>query len=658
MFKKLTIGLLVFSLAIGAALPASTQAVDASKVCGVDNTTYDSAEAAEDAGVDVSYEFACVDPASEEGLYEAKSEINFAGMLVEIGTTELPTTIIIRRNSDDKDLTVEVTSDTLLGQRADQYTNLSDWIPGDQIRVRGELNENKDTVEASTLINASIAITSNRGINGWISSIDKDAKTITYQWMNVDHTFVYDDDTKFVVGVKNPASVDDLKVNDRIRGRLLKRSGEDDLAKIVVVLRRGPSLFMKLRTFRPNATLVRMDSTIIPTTIQVKVDQTPALRANDVNNLIGTEGTLVTINITEDTKVVRKYFGRCKLDEFSVGDELHIVGRVNDDGTVDAKVLKNNSVWMTSTIGVAGTVTDVDAEEGSFTMDWTPVKYATRKVLKTKLDDEKAEVTAQAVANQALTPVNTSVNIGNKARLRDSLKNRIKSIVSEAKTKIEKMVGKFKRAVKYKKVKIDRISHDGIKIGDLIERLPSREITVRVNDKTRIMVGTNKNAELSDIQVGDKVRGTGVKHADLPLVDARTVVVVSSLPEIEEETTTGIDDVNEVVSEITTDDDSNAIVEETETETEEVIEVDEEGNLIEEESEDDQETDEMVEDVSEDEATSTPEIVEPEDDEATSTQDVMEEDDEATSTQEILENEENEATSTPETVGTSTDPTA
>lgn len=81
--------------------------------------------------------------------------------------------------------------------------------------------------------------------------------------------------------MKNPASVNDLKVNDCIRGRILLKVNDLPLAKIVVVLRRGENLFMKIRTFRPNATLVRLDSTIVPTTIQVRIDETFGLRGNN-----------------------------------------------------------------------------------------------------------------------------------------------------------------------------------------------------------------------------------------------------------------------------------------------------------------------------------------------------------------------------------------
>ena len=552
-------------------VPSVALAVDTSQVCGTDNQDYASAADAEAAGVDVSYEFVCEDPVSEEGLYEAKTEINFAGMLVEIGSTDIPTTLIVRDNKDQTDYTIEITADTVLGQRRDQVTLLSDWIPGDQIRVIGDKNGNTGTIEASIAVNLSIKIHTNRAANGWITNIDKENKKITYQWANKEHTFSYNDDTKFVVGLKNPASVDDLEINDRIRGRLLLRSGEDPMAKIVVVLRRGPELFMMIRTFRPNATVTRLDSTILPTTIQVRVDRTPGLRANDVNNLVGTEGTLVTVNITENTIIVRKYFGKTTLDEFSVGDKVHIVGRVNNDGTVDAKLLKNLDIWKTTTRGHAGVVTEVNTSESYLMAEWTPIVHLTKKKLKEKLEEKDSTVTAQTAG-------------ANQATVATKLKDRLKKVVT-------KVVGKLKRQIKNKKITIERIKHAAVKIKDLIRRLPKREMKVEVTENTQIVVGTNTSATLSDIQVGDKIRFRGTRHANDTRVVADTIVVVSSLPEIEDSLETSIDDINEVVSEIDTDDDANELAEDTTTTTEE--EVDEEGNIVE---EDDSDLDEDTED--------------------------------------------------------------
>ena len=525
-------------------------------VCGIDNKTYSNRCVAESQNeVDISYEGKCAADPNPDTAEEEMTDINFAGMLVEIGSTDRSeeTTIIVKDNNNiNTDYTIRITDETILAQKREQETKLYNWIPGDQIRVIGEKNENTQVIEAVILVNLSIKIAINQGANGWITKIDKDAKEILFQWNNVEKVFKYDDDTRFVAGLKNPASVDDLKISDRIRGRLLLREGEMPLAKIVVVLRRGEDLFMKIRTFRPNATLVRLDTTLSVTTIQVKIEETPGLRANDVNNLIGSEGGLVTININENTKLVRKFFGRITLSEYSIGDKLSIVGRVNDDGTVDAKLIKNNSIWRVSTLGHAGVVNAIDVEKNQLIVNWTPVRHLTNKKLKEKLSvgTVKAEIIgAQNIADEPQLFSNqegvTAKRILNQELLSAELRARIKNVATET-------IGNFTREVKYKKITIDRIKNSGVKVGDLVERLPAKKIRVDITDDTKIVIGTNTDASISDIQIGDKVRIRGIRNAESTIIVAETIVVVNSLPEIHELLTVEIDEVNGMSAQITT----------------------------------------------------------------------------------------------------------
>lgn len=62
-------------------------------------------------------------------------------------------------------------------------------------------------------------------------------------------------------------------------------------------------------------------------------------------SLNGEDGTF-QINITDKTKILRKFGGKSSLSEYSVGDEVVVFGKFTDDTklVIDAKAVKNNSI--------------------------------------------------------------------------------------------------------------------------------------------------------------------------------------------------------------------------------------------------------------------------------------------------------------------------
>ena len=530
--RKLIVFTLAIALGVGNFFVPIARAAD--EVCGVDGITYVSATAAATAGVEVSYEGACVVVTSETTLSEETVAMNFAGVLIEIGTTELPTTIIVENNDTKVHYTVEALATTFI-----QPINLSYWIPGDQVRVIGTLNENTQTISATSLANLSFIASQYDGFNGWITAIDTTASTFTYSWENKTYTIKVSSSTRIVAGLKNPSQLSDLKVGDRIRGRVFENTTE---AKIVVVLRRGSNLFMKIRTFVPNVELVRLSSTVVPTTIQVKILKTPGLKANDVNNLIGTEGALVTVNVTEDTILTRKYFGRTTLAEFQPGDNLRIVGRVNDDGTVDAKLIKDNSIWQTNMFGHVGIVQTVNTSENYLEVAWQPIKYKTKLEIKERVQERNQELQGQMVA------------AGQMAK---------ESLAAELRARLQKLNDKFQAKLQQtrerivKKIDSDRINRPGLTLGDVIEVMPTQIVRVNITADTEIRIGTNIDATIADIQAQDRILVRGIRRAGDKIIDAKSIVVLPSLPELDDELNTSLDDINDVVEIISDSGDSN-----------------------------------------------------------------------------------------------------
>lgn len=320
---------------------------------------------------------------SETGT-ETTSKVNFVGTLIEVGSTEVPTTLIVRHK--DVDYTVDVTAKTVLGERRDKWTSLSDWIPGDAIRVIGVKNENTGVIDATVLVNTSIIKWTHRGVNGWIAALDSSKKQISVIYGAAKYTLQVNDSTNIQIPGRGKVAFEDLKVGDRIRARVLKRTGDAVLdAKIIIVLRRGNVILQKLRTNVFNAELLEIAGTVAPTTLKVKILASPALKSGDVNNLIGAPGDEKTINISEKTVLVRRWFGKTTLDEFTPGDKLMIVGRANDDGTIEAKLVRDNDIWRVTSKGIPGEITAIDAANNQFTVLWLGSSVTVKVTSSTKI---------------------------------------------------------------------------------------------------------------------------------------------------------------------------------------------------------------------------------------------------------------------------------
>jgi hypothetical protein len=284
---------------------------------------------------------------------EPQSKVSFVGTLLEIGSTEVPTTLIVRTIKEG-DITVNVNEKTILIKKRGEITKLEDWIPGDQLRVIGWRNENTRVVEASVIINHSMERKFHYGLNGWITAINKEASTFDIQWRNKIFTFRYNEKTHFVVPPKIQASIDDLKIGDRVRGRYIHPEGEMPQATIVVVLRRGSDLLMKVRTWVFEGELTEINSYNLPTDIKVEIKRVNG-RPEDINTLLKEKEERI-VHITEKTRLTSRFLGRTNLSDFFVGNGVMIVGRLNDDGTIEAKVLRNDSFWKLTPIERAGEI--------------------------------------------------------------------------------------------------------------------------------------------------------------------------------------------------------------------------------------------------------------------------------------------------------------
>lgn len=314
--------------------------------------------------------------ASDVGLSETEinnaatedlTSVETSGTLIEIGNTTAEETTVVVRMDDGNGGTVDNTLE--VNTKTTEFTNedggksdLSDWIAGDTLKFTATKNQNSGELNAEKIKNRAMRKI-HKGINGWIKTINVNAGTIDVEWGKQIFTLNVKN-AKMVAGVKNPATINDLKVGDRIRVRV-----EDDGDKnpatwkvdILVVLRRGNSLFMRITRWVVPAKIVSMPEDISSsTTITVEILPSKFYQQGDVNNLIGAPGTQVEVDITNTTALRRRFLGKCFVQEFSEADNLQIIGRLNEaTGHLDAKMIKNNTIQRLGVSSRIATVTNV-----------------------------------------------------------------------------------------------------------------------------------------------------------------------------------------------------------------------------------------------------------------------------------------------------------
>lgn len=303
---------------------------------------------------------------------ERVAEWSFVGQMIELSTTEAPTNIVVRDFDDDgegwTDYTVLITAETVFGTNRTDTTVMADWITGDWVLVQGEFNENTRVVTASAVVNQSINPYQDEGLNGWVTAMDAAAGTMTVDWAGVSHVIQVTDRTKMVVPPINPATLADFQAGDRVRLRLFKDGESENEARIIVALRRGDHIYLKGRTRPFEAGLVSFSGGAVPAELEVVLFENEHLRGGDVNNLIGIEGERKIVIVDEYTQIVRRYEGETTLSTFLPGDDLYIVGRSNDDGSITAKLIRNDEVLATDVDGLYGRVDFVDVATRSITV--------------------------------------------------------------------------------------------------------------------------------------------------------------------------------------------------------------------------------------------------------------------------------------------------
>ncbi|MEK7202790.1 MAG: hypothetical protein AAB653_00530, partial [Patescibacteria group bacterium] len=248
---------------------------------------------------------------------EATENVTTTGALIEIGNTTAEETTVIVRTTDKtgqtEDVTLEVpTAYATLTTDANVKADLSDWISGDQITFTAKKFLNSGSLQAKKIINHSFK-KGQKGVNGWVKEIRADKNEIDVNRGKNVYTLNLAE-SKIVAGGKNPATINDLLVGDRVRVRVIDDKDGNPAtwkAKIVVVLRRGNDLFMRVTRWVIPAKITSIPTDLtLPTILEAEILPSKFYQKGDVNNLVGAPGDKIYIVIDDNTMLVRRFLGK------------------------------------------------------------------------------------------------------------------------------------------------------------------------------------------------------------------------------------------------------------------------------------------------------------------------------------------------------------
>lgn len=127
------------------------------------------------------------------------------------------------------------------------------------------------------------------------------------------------------------------EVRDEIKDRL------EDLKKALKFAPRSIAFTAKLVSASPSTTTVSSTEIVVNVArvFPVRHKQIPTSTINYPE-----KNQNITLKINDKTTLVRAYGGKMKLSEMAVGDELHIVAKFNADGSLDVKIVRDNSLHV------------------------------------------------------------------------------------------------------------------------------------------------------------------------------------------------------------------------------------------------------------------------------------------------------------------------
>lgn len=161
----------------------------------------------------------------------------------------------------------------------------------------------------------------------------------------------------------------------------------------------APAKFVR-RAVSITGTVSSLAGTTAPTSMVINVKNLTPKKAKKWTGAYPTVGQTLTVQIASTTRVIRELSAKASLSEIQVGDTVRLVVKTNQDGTVTAQVVKDDSIHAALR---TGKVTSIDIVNASFVLTTGKTSVTVKTDANTKI--KVAKVTNPTLSN--LTVGNT-----------------------------------------------------------------------------------------------------------------------------------------------------------------------------------------------------------------------------------------------------------
>src|SRR3989339_520997 len=166
--------------------------------------------------------------------------------------------------------------------------------------------------------------------------------------------------------------------------------------------------------------LVSMSGTTLPATIVVNVSKVAPKKNKKWIGAYPEVKKEITVKVDANTKFVRKYWGKSSLEELTVGDKLDVRVKTNEDGSVTATLVKDDTLHWTWKVH-NGAIDGLDLTAKTFTLKQKNGKSVTVKV------DAKTKI---FIPNASATSTFDGLQNGQIAHVRGIINNKTKVITA------------------------------------------------------------------------------------------------------------------------------------------------------------------------------------------------------------------------------------